>query len=1196
MKSAERCYEQMDQFGWHIHEEDSNLEDKLRQQRLKRGECPTCHRKTHKVSRFRNKREPLTVEGEVINGICLHCITKSSSTAPAKADAVPVPDAFVCDDDFTVTSEITLDTSIEQQQAPKRSNRYNSKPFESVSEETAMTNFRRRDNQVPTNIIGSYRGRRDRDRGQPSLSRLAEEENKKWIAAQRQQTFHPMSREMYLFNSECSLGIESTDGSENSSEHFRPPKLHPLSREMYLFNSEPSLSLSMNGSESSERSKILNQQSDRSLSLDEVIQNDIQNTRSGKPIKREPSSNSLSIVSSESGYSSDEQRTKSLPQDSTRLMTKREILQNQFGGDDGWHKKEHRCFTPDSFKPASIKPVEKKRPNRFSLTLKDLPLEKLRASDPTDHTYDFEMEIYNSRMWKSVDILRDAAAEANGEKFNHDDFVTEMGAELLATSSREKPESRTPSNAATEKMIISADELSTMMSSLSLPLSAVEEARMAKNISKRKGREFLSSIDQFASINDIPILIQCVKIRPMAVCTERAFQTLFLLSTNPEREGQLAREKILSSDGMECLISCLWQFIENDQVLRALFHVLWALLVFDLTDEVSIKTCMKKIQDCSVVEGILTAMCYATDITIQESGFDIIDRLAGLLPADTSDFETAITVLASIMKNMDIRSRAYSSGIFALNRLCQSSDARKRDVARCADCYEALRRVILSDSVSLRRREAACQVYWVVTSDRFAVSVLSKKIELAEDIIDALQGLTETSTCSAFFEAAVGTLANLALDTDNHTQLVEIGVVQLLCDVIRMYNSEDISLVCCTAIANLSASSQTRESMTALGAIDVLFASITSDFNCPEIGREAFRALCNLSDSSSEVKQIISCGLDKIFATYNLYDEDKFVQSTLCSMLERLSNDTISRKMMIAFPEIFDILASIIQANPSKKTIETHACSLLRNLSLEDNLESTLRSTTFVPFVVMTMAAHFDSEELFENACFFLSNVGSQHPEGFDELCTEDGINSMINAIQTNDTSTSLLEACCGALHAAIQDSDEHKNLCLSTGAVDAIICLIMVHPHDTFLLERALNVLVSLSSLEISGAAIDNAGGVGIVVDTMRSNATSPGIINLGSRFIVNMVATDPKYANEFVPAVVSMLSCAKDQIKNEEMIERICKSLHCLVLLSENCADRVISADGVAVIEMAMRENEGNIVITQVCNILLQILNKIT
>ena len=110
--------------------------------------------------------------------------------------------------------------------------------------------------------------------------------------------------------------------------------------------------------------------------------------------------------------------------------------------DDASQKKNNRCIPSDSFAPASVKPAESKgkRPNRFSLRQVDpnrfsLNMEDLRrASDPTDPT-GFEMEMRNSRNWNSVDILRDAAAEANGERFNIDDFRKEMEAELIMLAS-----------------------------------------------------------------------------------------------------------------------------------------------------------------------------------------------------------------------------------------------------------------------------------------------------------------------------------------------------------------------------------------------------------------------------------------------------------------------------------------------------------------------------------------------------------------------------------------------------------------------------------------------------------------------------------------------------------------------------------------------------------------------------------------
>ena len=227
-----------------------------------------------------------------------------------------------------------------------------------------------------------------------------------------------MSREMYLFNSERSLGIESTgtgtDGSENSSEHFRPPKLHPMSK--YIYNtSERSLSVSMN-------------QSDQSLSTGSQNVSSNGSGKDGKlipsPMKREQSANSL--LSSDSGYSSDGERIKNLLQGSSmKANVALPVAHTQGDKDDSVRRRNNDSFQPAAVKPAanrfSLRQVEQ---NRFSLTLNDIPRSKLRASDPTD--YNYEMEFRNSRNWDSADILRDAAKEANGETFNMDDFIKEM--------------------------------------------------------------------------------------------------------------------------------------------------------------------------------------------------------------------------------------------------------------------------------------------------------------------------------------------------------------------------------------------------------------------------------------------------------------------------------------------------------------------------------------------------------------------------------------------------------------------------------------------------------------------------------------------------------------------------------------------------------------------------------------------------
>lgn len=1239
MKTNSPSQSKKDLLGSNIIDKDiaHGTVDDVRHQRIKRGECPTCQRKTHRVknSRFRSKREPLTVEGEVVNGICLRCnpLTKTPSaiTAPSKAASAKsarvkeVPDTFVCDDDFTVASEITLDTYIEQQ-VPRRSNRYNSKPFESVSEETPMTNFRRDDDKVPTDIEGFRHGRRDRGRGQPSMPRVAdaddedgdEEDDNKWIATQRRQRFHPMSREMYLFTSERSLGVESTstgvesnDGSENSTEHFGPPKnVHPFSRELYRFQSERSLLSNNESSQSSEQNKLQRQPSDKSLTLDEVIQNERVPTNNPRmsSMKREPSTTSMSAVSSDSGYSSDGQKIKSLSQDFISSGKKEQKVQTQADVDGALQKNDH------SFTPAPLererKPSER-RPSRFSLryslNLKDLPLDKRRASDPS---YDFETELRNSRNWNSLDILRDAATEANGEKFNLQDFRKEMEAELMAKSSEKEPDVHSLPNDAMKETTSVTDELSSSMrTSLSSPPSAV--VRLSGNLKDRPplpnngmkettiiAEEHSSTKSSSSSppsavvrlgvnLKDRPPPRRRASVATYDVETERLnFRNWSSLDILRDAAAEANGEKFNLQDFRKEIeaIKCFRKEIEaelmgNDNKNDAVKETA------TMTDELSSST---KSSSRRFGLNLKHHPPRRRRASVATCDFEVERRISrnwsslDILRDATAEANGEQFNLQDFRKEMEAEQMA--KGNQQKSGVNSSPNEATKEMNTSTEELSSIKSSLSSPSSA---------VVTARTTDHPAVSELS-----AGDIIHALQDYspTDSSACCAFFEEACARLAELALITDNHTHLVELGVVQTLCDALHKHSSsKKVSLGCCAALANLSASSSTRDIMFGHGVIDDLFACIKAEFDCPEVDREAFRALVSLSDSSSETKQIISCDLDTIIATFYLHEADKYIQVATCSILERLSVDAICRTMIMAFPEVFDVLGSIIQTNPNKKTIEMDACSLLRNLSLEEVGGSSLRSVSFVPFVMITMAAHVDNKEIFENACFFLSTVGVKQPKGFGALCTEDGIKCIIHALQNNDTAISLLEACCLALRAAINDSDEHKKLCLSTGAIDAIICLIMVYPHKTSLLEAALTVLVSLSSKKKCVAAIAKAGGIGSIAMAMRSNPTCSGIIRNGSRFVKNVVKADHDFANETVPAAVSILSCIKEQVNDQVLVEELCKSLHYLVLKSENWADRIISADGIAVIETAMKHNDKNRKIVKECDVLLKILYNI-
>jgi len=1269
----------MDQFGSNLAEAERDIE-RRKEQRVKRGECKNCGRKTHKVSRFpfgSNKREPLTVEGEVVNGRCLKCqpvegYRNMGSRKPAIPDTLEVPSHSGCeDDDMTVASEITMDPFLTAPPFPDPnivgSSRYASSGsrrnlmashFESVLEETPITEFGRHAEEVAGHIDKLQNERRERERdivreqechvirgGQGDLHHgrqspgggggvleedtETEESEELWEnhehllrTMEQQQQFHPLSVHHNFSNSEhsnSSTDFESRnstvgrheDTSHNSSSVNYKQTFHPLSKVAHFSNSEHSIflndeaslaSASVLSSDSDKISKLC--QGSRSSLLMEVKKSP---TRDSSPITKTP------YKDGDRWGSASSKKQRSQPQrklgeraDSSRFCPKRLSSSPNCSEDEKTSNRRTYPARRNGFDPGRKKGVQKDG-NRFSLTQLDSKGMKLgqekesnrfsltqrqRRTTVCGMPPNFQMEMNASKNWDSMEILRDAAAEANGEDLDAevDVLFGLLGAErnkgstppqnpTIAGRRISDDETFDTSVNSSEGELDYEDEVNVMANVLSKGSSAHEEAALATTIKQR--RKSASSEDgggaiRLSSIKDIPVIIQAVKSRPTdKKCTERAFQSLFLLATDPDPKGSIARKEILAEGGMETLVSAIWDHMQSSQVLLALFHALWAISVFVGEDEAS----ASKICECGVLEGLLFAMqSHAKDLSIQESGCDLITRLTGLLPKDTPEFKSAVVVLSSNIKSIDdTHTKAYSSCLDALNSLCQLSDENKRGFAKAGnDCHSAvIRGLASSESPSLETRELACQLFWCVTSDRTALSLLSLNGLLSKKIVDALKSVPRAKSSVHFYGAACGTLANLALDPNNHSKMIDLGVVPILCEAIYVYDfSVDVNSAACTALANLSASRDIRKFIASQGGIPALFSAMQSTSDDPSVQSEAFGALHNLCESSSDGKHDIVADLDIIITAFFRHEEVKYIQQITCSILCRLSGDQKCRKSMIMLSGTFDALAKIMKSNPQKKLVQKAACSALRNLSTEEAIIPILLSKGFDSLVIDAMDTFGDSEELQECACTFLMNMGSHSPEASVEICSGEGIHCIVKSMQTIPTSASLQQASCGALY-AITKGDAHKNMAISAGAVDAVIYLMLVHPTEIKVLENAVNVLANLSSLKKCTKAIAYAGGISTVTEIMRSNPSSTGLILSGSRFIQNMALSSREYADEALGGITPILGCMDEHPYCSKLVEESCKALRCLVLKSESCKDRVINADGVAVIEKTMEEN---------------------
>jgi len=1057
---------------------------------------------------------------------------------------------------------------------------------------------------------------------------------------QRTQQYHPLAVQQNSFsNSEQSisvtddksrLGGDATSHSTSMTSAHSKQKFHPLSQVPGFNVSEQSISLA-DGDTASITPSMQSNDSDRILRLCKGLRSDLMMEVEKSPPRGDRSSPMVKSLLSKDGdvrRASAAQKLRGSQRGGwLRRLSSPNCSEDEKEGSDGSGRSGRgRSANNNSVRRRVGK--EKRDSNRFSLTKIDKPQVSKSGSgaekgDPNrfsfcqqkestsdDMPLNLQVEMSRSKNWDSMDILRDAAAEANGVDLDVQvDALFGLVGDVEEQMMPPPPPPRKTSNGfrrrpsiEDEAFEISAsegeggedheeDEVSIMVSALSRGLSSAhDDAVMAIAITERRKsvdgggvRNRGSAIHQrgLSSIKDIPVIIQAVRSRPMdKKCTERAFQSLFLLATEPDPDGSLARKEILTNGGMETLVSAIWDHMQNSQVLLALFHALWAILVFNEEDEAFIS----KIPEFGVLEGLLFAMqSHATESGIQDSGFDLITRLSGLLSADTPEFKSAVVLLCTNVKGIDVRdAKAYSSCLEALNSLCQLSDENKREFAKAgSDCHSAIIRGLTSgDHASLETQELACQLFWCVTSDRATVAVLSSNCELLllRKIIDALKSFPCAKSSVHFYSAACGTLANLALSPNNHSKMIDLGVVPILSKAIYIYHfSVDVTSAACTALANLSASRDIRKLIASQGGTPALFSAMKSNLVNVNVQSEAFRALHNLCESSSDGKQAIAADLEIIITSFFRHEGVKYIQQITCSIFCRLSGDEICRKLMMRVPGTYDALVKIMKSNPKKKLVQKAACSVLRNLSKEEEITPTLLSKGFDSLVIVAMDTYSDSEELQECACTFLMNMGSNSPEALVKICSGEGITCIIKSMQTIPTSASLQQASCGALY-VITNVDAHKNIAISAGAVDAVIYLMLVHPNEIKVLEHAVNVLVNLSSLRKCTRTIANAGGISTVTEIMRSNPTSTVLILGGSRFIQNMSLSRREYADEALGGITPILGCMDEHPDCSKLVEESCKALRCLVLKSETCRNRLITADGIAVIEKTMNENSGS------------------
>lgn len=674
-------------------------------------------------------------------------------------------------------------------------------------------------------------------------------------------------------------------------------------------------------------------------------------------------------------------------------------------------------------------------------------------------------------------------------------------------------------------------------------------------------------------IKDIPIVLKCVEMYPTKNCIERAFQTLFLLSTEADPMGRLARKEIVNLRGFDLLHDSLRRHEKDAESVIAAFNALWALCFFNGSDEEAKCTAVQKVQELNIIESVICALeSHSKNVEVQEIGFDLINRFLDLLPPD--QLKPAIGTILRNVDHINVNTQAYAIGIDTLNCLCQQFDDSKLQVANNFVTNTIILERLIDRSTCIESQELICQLLWCVTSITESVSVLSSNSEsIMKNIILVMEEVPRSDDTALLHESTCGILANLAMLEANYALMEKLGVISLICEEIYAFDhSEYVLSAACTALANLLVSAEIRAVLLAEDGVTALLFSMKSAPDNLEVQCEAMRALNKLTESP----KAFASGINIIISTIICYSDNKCIQRIGCSIINKLSVNEKCRVSLIG-SRVFDALIQIQKLNVPSKSIQNDIISLLRNLSFEESVIPTILNRGFVEMSVKALEAHSSYAELQENGCDLFWKLASFSHEAKLQICSNRGvISAVIQAMQMIPESASLQEIACKALHATIQGSDEQKKIAITQGIIDTIICLILVHPHDAKVLDEAVNILTCLSTVEGCLSQIADNGGIIAVIDAMHSNDSSVDLIIASVRFIRRAVLEDEELANNVTDSVPAILSCMNKHPESTELLVISCEALKCLVTKSETCKKHLLASQGRSILEKIVAEKK--------------------
>jgi len=641
------------------------------------------------------------------------------------------------------------------------------------------------------------------------------------------------------------------------------------------------------------------------------------------------------------------------------------------------------------------------------------------------------------------------------------------------------------------------------------------------------------------------------------------------------------------------LVEFMWSDMSNPEVLAACCQFFFALAAS--TDGEARSDVLTEVNAEGAIDALLISMqSHSSMESIQRSG---IGTLCCLAQASSNNPEIndgtlsgAVVCVTNAMDTHHASASVQEWGIRALYSQCIQSvnaESNKSSLAKSgndggsglevvARAMETLR----NDQVSL---EWACQLYWCLSTSVDMVGSLSSSPVHVLAIMNTVRMFSKRSSTAALMEASFGALANFSRNDQLSAVIVDAGIVSILIDSMRHYSDDEgVNVEACTLLSNLAQNARNKDELIQYDGIDILLRVIRGFPRNSELQEEAVIALLCLTIASEDGKIAMTTEstfsllveiLSDVNASTNLHE-------LVCSVLGSLCTLGGPAQFAATTTGMIDSILLTMKMRPKERKLIEAATLLLRNLSCHEASLHVLLGNDVIQAVCSAMNSVSDSESVQVNGCCTLWSICARDNQRPINNTGDEAIEQIVKSMQLHMGSAQVLEMACGALWSLVDNCDERKCLVVGCSGIDAVTCALILHPQETKTLETACGVLSNISvRTELASAVTDSQKDIiSIIVEAMRTNASSMCLLEFGTLVLRNIILTNPQSASEASNGISTIINGMKNHRDALSFNIEACNALWAMAAQSEDCKTKILDLDGVAILMGALAHNSAS------------------